>query len=107
MYNMYLDYGDLSIGKYKVRSTDMDKIYNQMAKPIILDGFKKGFNVKQQIYKYKLFLDKIHKLKKDCYKIKASDFILYLSCYMCLYKLDNTLLEPPIILKIKNTRLAL
>ena len=102
MYNMYLDYGDLSIGKYKVRENDLEKIYDQMAKPIILDGFKKGFNINKQIQKYKLFLDKIHELKKNCYKIKASDFIMYLSCYMCLYKLDNKSVDPPMILKIKK-----
>ena len=104
MYNMYLSHHDLTISKYKVKTNDLSLIYKQMAEHIIIDGFKKGFTIDKQICKYKSFMDEIHKLKRNCYKIKASDYLMYLTCYLCLYKLNNSLIDEPIILKIKKMK---
>lgn len=104
MYNLYLSHHDLSISKYKVKTSDLSLLYKQLAEHIIIDGFNKGFTIDKQICKYKAFIDKIYKLKVNCYKIKASDYLMYLSCYLCLYKLNNCLIDEPIILKIKKRK---
>ena len=102
-YNLYLTHGDILIGKYKVLTTDLKKIYNEMGAHVVIQGFKSGNNIEAQIKKYKYFIDYIHTQKINCYKIKASDLIMYLTCYLCLDKF-NVDVEEPIFLKIKKKK---
>lgn len=93
MYYLYLFYKDFRIGKYKCTIDDIDLIYEDVGKNMILDGFQKGYNIDKQIEKYKIFMEQLHKQKINCEKIRASDIYLYLSSFMALYKLNNDLDE--------------
>ena len=63
---------------------------------------KKNMNLKDIIQISKNFLQRIHKLKNECYKVRASDYMICLSCVMALYKLNEYPLNDIILLKKKN-----
>jgi len=101
MYRLYLSDGDVTIAKFKTRSDDMNLVYKEYGEEIILQGLRKGFTIEQQVKKYKLFIEAIHKQKRNCYKIRTSDLFMYLSCYSALYKFNEEM-DTPMFLKIKN-----
>lgn len=88
-YYLHLDYKDLYIAKFKTKSADFNLIYKEMSENIIKDGFKRGFTIQQQIDKYTTFCDGIHKMKERCEKIRASDFLMFFSCYFALCKFNK------------------
>lgn len=103
MYRLYLSDGDVTIGKYKTKTDDMDLIYKEYGEEIIVDGLRKGFSIENQTIKYKLFIEAIHKQKRNCQKIRASDLYMYLSCYTALYKLNKET-DDPMFFKIKKKK---
>jgi hypothetical protein len=103
MYNLYLHHGDYTMGKYKVRGDDMDKVYQCFGAKIIRQGFEYGVSIPQQIKKYQSFMKAIQKQKENCEKIRASDLYMYLSCYCALYKF-HAIEEDHMFLKIKKRK---
>ena len=88
-YNLYLYYNDIRVGKYPVDKDDIDEAYNEMSKELIMDGLRKGVNIKSQVKFFKSYCNKISKMVDDCYKVKASDFLMFLSCYIALIKFNE------------------
>lgn len=105
-YYLHLDYEDLYIAKFKVKTSDMNLVYQEVSEHIIKDGFKRGFNIQQQISKYKTFCDTIYKQKRNCEKIRASDFLMFLSCYVALHKFNQIKDKDYMFLKLKKRRLC-
>lgn len=88
-YNMYIFDGDVVIGKFKTTTDNMDLIFTEFGEKIVRDGFNQGFNVATQIDMYNVFINEIHKQKRHCQKIRHSDFYIYLSCVLALYKFNQ------------------
>ena len=88
-YLFYCYYNDIRVGKYKVDGDNFNELYQVMGKPLIMDGFKKGINCKLQCMGYKIFCDKIAKQVERCEKVRASDYLLFLSCYVSLVKYNK------------------
>jgi hypothetical protein len=103
-YYLHLDYKDLYIAKFKTKSDDINLIYKEMAENIIMDGFKRGFTIQQQIDKYTSFCDSIYKMKDHCEKIRASDFLMFFSCYFALCKFKCIKPNEYMFLKIKKRK---
>ncbi len=103
-YYLHLDYNDLYIAKFKTTTDDFNSIYKEVSEHIIKDGFKSGFNIHKQINKYKSFCDEIYRQKQHCEKIRASDFIMFLSCYFALCKLNQIKDTDYMFLKIKKRK---
>ncbi len=103
-YYLHLDYKDRYIAKFKTNSTDMNLIYKKMSENIIKDGFNHGFTIQQQIKRYTTFCDSIYKMKDHCEKIRASDFILFFSCYCALCKFNCIKPNEYMFLKIKKRK---
>lgn len=85
-YNVYFDYEDLYICKFKVRSDDWKVIYKEVSENFIRDAFKKQVSIPKQIEMCRSFCDKIKKRKQDCYKVRASDYLMFMTCYLVLVK---------------------
>jgi len=102
MYKLYLYYKNELMGNYKVKGDDFDKCFNELSLILVKDGFKKNKTIHQQIQTYKNFCDTILKRKRDCYKIKSSDWWLFLSCYMALVKFNEISYNDFIFMKIKR-----
>ena len=102
-WRLILRYGDLVIGRFKTRTTDLNLLYKEMSEPVVLQALKDNINIKVQIKNYKLFCDNIHKQKFNCYKLRASDLIMYLTCYLCLTKF-NVEVQEPFFYKLKKKK---
>ncbi len=85
-YNFYCYYKDIRVGKYKCSGDDFNELYEQMSKGLIMDGFEKGMNIQEQIKFFQVYCNKISEQVDKCYKVKASDFLMFLSCYVALIK---------------------
>ena len=103
-YYFHLDYNDLYIAKFKVYTNDINVIYKRFSEKIIKDGFKRGVSLHQQMERYKLFCDKIYKLKDHCRKIRASDFFMFMSCYCALVKFNYIKPHEYMFLKSKSKK---
>ncbi len=105
-YKLYLynDNEDI-IGKYTTKGDDMEKVYQTFGARIIRQGFKSGMSIPQQIITYQEYIKVINKQKENCEKIRASDLLMYLSCYCALYKF-KTIEGDHMFLKIKKKKSA-
>ncbi len=103
-YYLHLDYKDSYIAKFKTTTDDFNSIYKEVSEHIIKDGFKQGFTIDKQIAKYTSFCDEIHRQKRHSEKIRASDFIMFLSCYLALCKLNQIKHHEYMFLKIKKRK---
>ena len=101
-YLLYIFYEKDILCKFQCKGDDMDKLYEEYGKDLIVDGLKKNMNLKDIIQISKNFLKRIYKLKNECYKVRASDYMICLSCVMALYKLNEYPLNDIILLKKKN-----
>ena len=101
-YFLYIFYENDLFCKFQCRGDDMDKLYEEYGKDLIIDGLKKKMNLKDIIQISKNFVKRIYDMKKDSYKVRASDYIICLSCVMALYKLNQYPLNDIILLKKKN-----
>ena len=101
-YFLYIFYENDLFCKFQCRGDDINILYEEYGKDLIIDGFKKNMNLKDIIHISKNFLKRIYKLKKECYKVRASDYMICLSCVMALYKLNEYPLNDIILLKKKN-----
>ena len=89
MYRLYLTNGSKTFCSFKCTGNDMYDCYNEYGKKLVINGLKDGYSLKQQIDRYKTFMNILHKRKEDCYKIRASDYLIYLGCYCALYKFNE------------------
>lgn len=105
MYRLYLSDGDVTIGKFKTTTDDMNLIYKEFGEQIILDGLRQGIKINTQIDMFKVFIDEIHRQKRHSEKIRHSDFYMYLSCYSALYKFNKET-DGPMFLKIKKKKVC-
>jgi hypothetical protein len=104
-YNLYLHDEDTLILKYKVWTDDVMKLYNQLAKPCLVNALRKGFSLEFQAENYERYMKNIQKRKFDCYKIRRTDIELYLCCYLALYKMKKLKsYNDMMILKIKKKK---
>lgn len=103
-YTMYINYRDLYVCKFPVNTTDLNSCYKEMAESMIRDGFKKGANISRQIELFKTVCDNIWKEKWNCHKIRRSDYLLFLTCMLALYKYGKIDSDRFIILKNKNLK---
>jgi len=101
-YRCYTYYNDELIGKYNFKTDDFESIFKEICLPTIKQGFKKGFTIDKQIVQYKKFCDFIYKQKINCYKIKCSDFYVFLNCYFSLVKFGKIKNDEFVILKKKE-----
>ena len=100
-YEMFIFYKDKRLCKFKIDTDDINEIYNSMGKKLIMDGLKNNISIDKQIETYKKGVETIHQRKEDCYKVRASDYLMVLSCVMSLIKFRQFDLEDVIILKNK------
>ena len=100
-YEMFIFYKDKRLCKFKVNTDDINKIYNEMGKKLIMDGLRNNISIDKQIETYKKGVETIHQRKEDCYKVRATDYLMVLSCVMSLIKFRQFNLEDVIILKNK------
>ena len=100
-YEMFIFYKDKRLCKFKIDTDDINEIYNSMGKKLIMDGLKNNISIDKQIETYKKGVETIHQRKEDCYKVRASDYLMVLSCIMSLIKFKQFDLEDVIILKNK------
>jgi len=101
-YNFYCYYKDIRVGRYKCDGDKFNELYDQMGKQIIQDAFMKGINYKEQIKFFKVYCDKISTMVKNCYKVKASDFLMFLSCYVALIKYNEIPETDYLFMRIKS-----
>tara|TARA_R110002096_G_scaffold137433_2_gene290844 strand:- start:177 stop:494 length:318 start_codon:yes stop_codon:yes gene_type:complete len=87
-YTLYLFYNDIQIGKYKMIGDDFNKLYKSFGERILREGFMNGKDIKTQTKTYKQLCDTIYKQKNNCEKIRASDYLMFLSCYINLVKFN-------------------
>ena len=99
-YNMYLTYKDTYICKFKTTTTNPYVVYEDMGKDCVNDAFQKGINYKKQIAVFEKYCDIILKNKNNCYKIRKSDYLLFCSCYLALFKYNQ--LDSRDIIFLKN-----
>ncbi len=102
MYNLYLYYKNEFMGRHEVMGDDIEKCFKAISYVLVKDGFKKNKTIYQQIETYTKFCDTILKQKKDCYKIRKSDLLLFLSCYIALVKFNEISYNDFIFMKIKR-----
>jgi len=100
-YEMFIFYKDKRLCKFKVNTDDINKIYNEMGKKLVMDGLRNNISIDKQIETYKKGIETIHKRKQDCYKVRATDYLMVLSCVMSLIKFRQFDLDNVIILKNK------
>tara|TARA_R110000765_G_scaffold309163_2_gene402702 strand:- start:766 stop:1083 length:318 start_codon:yes stop_codon:yes gene_type:complete len=100
-YEMFIFYKDKRLCKFKIDTDDINEIYNSMGKKLIMDGLKNNISIDKQIETYKKGVETIHQRKEDCYKVRASDYLMVLSCIMSLIKFRQFDLDNVIILKNK------
>ena len=100
-YTMYLYHNDERIFKNKLFTDDIQKIYHDMSYKLIINGLKNNISIDKQISTYKIFMDKIYKMKINCYKIRASDLLMYCSCFFALHKMNQVSPDDCIIIKNK------
>lgn len=103
-YTLYINYKDDYICKFKTRSDDWNKVYEEYSKNMIIDGMRKGFNIKRQIDTFHTFCDMIWKQKRDCYKIRRSDYMMFMSCFFGLVKYGKIPVHDFIFLKNKRKK---
>lgn len=101
MYRFYIFDNNNIICKYKVKTNNIEDIYKTHGKYLMENGMKLGYTLKSQIEKYEDYINAVNKRKDNCYKIRASDLLMYLSCYCCLNKL-NMMDDNHFFVKIKN-----
>ena len=101
-YFLYIFYENDLFCKFLCKGDDMNILYEEYGKDLILDGLKKNMNLKDIIQISKNFVKRIYDMKKDSYKVRASDYIICLSCVMVLYKLNQYPLNNFILLKNKS-----
>lgn len=101
-YRLYLinENYEKSICNFKCIGNSMEECYNEYGKQLVENGLRAGHSIQSQIKSFKLFMWAIHKRKDDCYKIRATDYLMYLSCYCALYKF-NEMNDNHFFLKIK------
>ena len=100
-YEMFIFYKDKRLCKFKINTDDINEIYNEMGKKLVMDALRNNISIDKQINKYNLCVETIHQRKEDCYKVRASDYLMTLSCIMSLIKFNQFNLEDVIILKNK------
>ena len=100
-YEMFIFYKDKRLCKFKVNTDDITIIYNEMGKKIVMDGLRNNISIDKQIETYKKGVETIHQKKEDCYKVRATDYLMVLSCVMSLIKFRQFDLDNVIILKNK------
>ena len=103
MYKLNLIYNNTII-KFNVDTDDWNNIYNEFGKDLITKAFVQNVSIKNQINKYKCFCDVLVKKKFDCYKIRSSDYLIFLSCFMALVKFNVISPLDIIILKKKKKK---
>ena len=87
-YTLYLFYKDIQIGKYKMIGDDFNKLYKSFGERILREGFMHGKSIKDQSKTYTLLCNTIYKQKINSEKIRASDYLMFLSCYINLVKFN-------------------
>jgi hypothetical protein len=101
-YNLYLYHNNVFIGKYGLFYNDIEKLTKEYTQEILIDAFKKGLSIKEQIIILNKFCDKIAQMKFDCYRVRMSDLILFMRTALCLFRYNEKSWNDFIILKIKN-----
>tara|TARA_R110000803_G_scaffold182404_3_gene244736 strand:+ start:5028 stop:5399 length:372 start_codon:yes stop_codon:yes gene_type:complete len=103
-YKLYLFYENELVGNYPTTIDNWETLYETYSKQVILNGYKANINYKLQIKVLKDFMEVIAKQKRNCEKIKASDYIMFLSCFFALLKYNEIDSSDYIFLKIKSTK---
>ena len=108
-YTMYIYYKNEYICKFKCLTTDPYALYEIMGKEVINQAFSKGINYKRQIETFTKYCDIIYKKKINCYKIRRSDYLIFVSCFLALLKYKCVDYTDILFLKnkIKKTNLKL
>ena len=101
-YEMFIFYKDKRLCKFKVNTDDINEIYNEMSNKLVMDGLRNDISIDKQIERYKIAIEIIHNRKENCYKVRASDYLMTLCCIMSLVKFNQFDLDNIIILKNKN-----
>tara|TARA_R100000734_G_C3209492_1_gene25178 strand:- start:100 stop:474 length:375 start_codon:yes stop_codon:yes gene_type:complete len=101
-YNLYLYHNNVFIGKYGLFYNDINKLTKEYTQQILVDAFRRGVSIQQQIKHLTKFCDKIAEMKFNCYKVKMSDLILFMRIALCLFRYNQKSFDDFIILKIKN-----
>lgn len=100
-YTLYIYYENERICKFKSNTDDLNIMYKDGGEFLILDAFKKKISIDEQIKFYKNYINTIYRQKRDCYKIRASDLLLFRDVFLALYKFNEINSEDIIILKNK------
>lgn len=103
-YTMYIYYKDTYMCKFPTTTTDPYVVYEVMGKESVNEAFQKGINYKTQIKVFKKFCNLILKKKLNCYKIRASDYLLFLSSFLALLKYKQVNYNDILFLKNKNKK---
>ena len=102
MYKLYLWHKNERMCKFNVLDNDPDKVYDCYSKKLIINGFKNNIDVKKQVLIMKRLMDELYQQKINCQKIRASDLLMFLSCFFAVRKLDEMDTDNFIFLKVKN-----
>lgn len=103
-YNLYLYHNNVFIGKYGLMDNDINKLINEYTQKFLVNAFRQGVSIQNQISNLTKFCDKIAEMKFNCYKVKMSDLILFMNAALCLFRYNIKSWNDFIILKIKNKK---
>ena len=101
-YKLYLWHKNERMCKFNVEGDDPEKVYDCYSKKLIINGFKNNIDVKKQVLIMKKLMYELYQQKINCQKIRASDLLMYLSCFFAVRKLDEMDTDNFIFLKVKN-----
>jgi hypothetical protein len=89
LYNLYLFYDNILIGKFTTKTDNINHIYEEYSKDLIINALQRNIKIHNQIKLYGDYCKQIAKQTDHCYKIKMSDFILFLGSYFSLVKFNQ------------------
>jgi len=101
-YNLYLFYNNLLVGKFHTTTDNINHIYEEYSKELIMNALQRNINIEKQIKLYGAYCKQIAKQKDHCYKIKISDFLLFLGSYFSLVKFNKISSTDYLFLKKKS-----
>tara|TARA_R110002020_G_scaffold311311_1_gene526961 strand:+ start:1125 stop:1463 length:339 start_codon:yes stop_codon:yes gene_type:complete len=102
-YTQYIFHNDILISKFKAKGDSLEDMFNIHCKPMLLNTMKRhNISLHKQIDTYEEYCNTIEKQKFNCYKIKASELLLYNTCYCSLVKFGKR--DPQDCIFLKNKK---
>ncbi len=101
-YYLYLYNQQGFIAKFETKTDDILLIYKDFGEDLVIASMIKNIKLNEQIKDYQNFIKNLNKMKINCYKIKKTDFFIYLSCFTILYKLNQDTIVDYLFIKKKK-----